>query len=179
MIEALGAKQQEASAPRAVAPQGVVQPGDPADLPGPATGAAVAGTGSGPYYSPVVRLDAETQRTVIMFRDVSTGKVQTQYPSERQLEAYRASLRQQKAQDEGGETDKSRSSTAEESPLRPGQASRPPAAAPSGGMLAGLPPANAVAGEPPGPAGRGLAAAVAVTEAAAGGVRPRFAAVTA
>ncbi|HEV7367933.1 hypothetical protein [Arenibaculum sp.] len=110
MIEALGAKQQEASALRAVAPQGVVQPGDPADLPGPATGAAVAGAGAGPYYSPVVRLDAETQRTVITFRDVATGKVQTQYPSERQLEAYRSSLRQQKVReaeaaqrDSGGE----------------------------------------------------------------------------
>lgn len=51
---------------------------------------------NGVYYSPVLQLDAETQRTVIQFRDVETGKVTVQYPSERQLEAYRSSLRQRR-----------------------------------------------------------------------------------
>ncbi|UEM20233.1 hypothetical protein JL100_024645 [Skermanella mucosa] len=41
------------------------------------------------YFSPVVRLDSETQRTVLQYRDGSDGKVLVQYPSEKQLEAYR------------------------------------------------------------------------------------------
>ncbi|WP_207476520.1 hypothetical protein [Arenibaculum pallidiluteum] len=58
------------------------------------------GAGSnGPYYSPVVRLDAESHRTVITFRDVNTGDVTIQYPTERQLEAYRASVRQRQQQE--------------------------------------------------------------------------------
>jgi hypothetical protein len=41
------------------------------------------------FYSPVVRLDPETQRTVLQYRDANSGKVVMQYPSEKQLEAYR------------------------------------------------------------------------------------------
>lgn len=105
MIEPLGAKQQEASALRAQALQGGARP---EGMAGRSEAAAVAAMASGPYYSPVVRLDVETQRAVIMFRDVSTGKVQIQYPSERQLEAYRASLRQQTGQGEAQQADESR-----------------------------------------------------------------------
>lgn len=50
------------------------------------------------YFSPVVHLDVETQRTVLMYRDAQTGKVVSQYPSEKQLEAYRQQLKQEAAE---------------------------------------------------------------------------------
>lgn len=91
MLDAIGMKLQDAPAPRAE----TIQDSAKQEPAAPATNAATAATTSGgPYYSPVLRLDSETQRTVIQYRDVTTGKVQIQYPSERQLEAYRASLRQ-------------------------------------------------------------------------------------
>jgi hypothetical protein len=164
MIEAIGAKQQEASALRAQAPQGGARPGDAADPSGPA--AAVAAMESGPYFSPVVRLDAETQRTVILFRDVSTGKVQIQYPSERQLEAYRASLRQRNGQGEAGQADDG-GAAAGDVVIH----GRRAADAADGGPMARFSAVTAPAGDRTGPAMRGLAAA-------AGG-RPHVSAVTA
>jgi hypothetical protein len=95
MLDAIGIKLLDASAPRAEPRQdsGRQEQAPPAG----STAAAAAG---GPYYSPVLRLDSETQRTVIQYRDVSTGKVQIQYPSERQLEAYRVSQRQREEEAE-------------------------------------------------------------------------------
>lgn len=100
MVDAIGVKLQEASmlraqAPRLASAQGAMGQADSTAM----AGAALAAGDR--YYSPVVRLDPETQRTVILFRDASSGKVQVQYPSERQLEAYRASMRQQQAQERG------------------------------------------------------------------------------
>lgn len=40
------------------------------------------------YFSPVVRIDPETQQTIIIFRE-EDGEVTKQYPSEEELEAYR------------------------------------------------------------------------------------------
>lgn len=40
------------------------------------------------YFSPVVRIDPETQQTIIIFRE-GDGEVKRQYPSEEELEAYR------------------------------------------------------------------------------------------
>jgi len=40
------------------------------------------------YYSPVVRIDNDSQIAVLQYRDASTGEVQTQYPSPRQIESY-------------------------------------------------------------------------------------------
>jgi hypothetical protein len=51
------------------------------------------------YYSPVVRIDSETQRTVLQYRDGSDGKVLVQYPSEKQLEAYRSSAKADRARE--------------------------------------------------------------------------------
>ncbi|HSK41735.1 MAG TPA: hypothetical protein VK943_18360 [Arenibaculum sp.] len=98
MVNAIGVKLQDAPVLQAQAPQLTPAQG----APGQADSATMAGaalTAGGPYYSPVVRLDPETQRTVILFRDAGSGKVQVQYPSERQLEAYRASIRQQQGQE--------------------------------------------------------------------------------
>jgi hypothetical protein len=44
------------------------------------------------YFSPVVRLDPETEIAVWQFRDPTTGKVVEQYPAERTIAAYRAQL---------------------------------------------------------------------------------------
>jgi hypothetical protein len=38
-------------------------------------------------------LDIESQRVVIQFRDADSGEVTSQFPSERQLEAYKSTLR--------------------------------------------------------------------------------------
>ena len=45
-------------------------------------------SGGAKYFSPVVRLDPETQRVVLLYRDPETGDVLSQYPSEKQLKAY-------------------------------------------------------------------------------------------
>ena len=42
------------------------------------------------YFSPVVRLDPETEIAVWQFRDPTSGKVVEQYPAERTVAAYRA-----------------------------------------------------------------------------------------
>jgi hypothetical protein len=94
MLDAIGIKLPDASAPRAEAQQDSGRREQ-----APAAGATAAVGAGGPYYSPVLRLDSETQRTVIQYRDVATGKVQIQYPSERQLEAYRASMRRQREEE--------------------------------------------------------------------------------
>lgn len=95
MLDAIGIKLLDASAPRAEPRQdsGRQEQAPPA-------GAIAAAAAGGPYYSPVLRLDSETQRTVIQYRDIATGKVQVQYPSERQLEAYRMSQRQREEEAE-------------------------------------------------------------------------------
>lgn len=95
MMDAIGIKMLDASAPRAEAQQDSVR--QEQALP---SGSPAAARPVGPYYSPILRLDSETQRTVIQYRDVTTGKVQIQYPSERQLEAYRMSLRQRPEEEE-------------------------------------------------------------------------------
>lgn len=40
------------------------------------------------YFSPVVRIDPESQQAIIIFREAD-GEVTRQYPSEKELEAYR------------------------------------------------------------------------------------------
>jgi hypothetical protein len=47
-----------------------------------------------------VRIDSETQRTVLQFRDGSDGKVIVQYPSEKQLEAYRSKANTERAKEQ-------------------------------------------------------------------------------
>lgn len=42
------------------------------------------------YFSPVVRIDPESQQAIIIFREAD-GEVKRQYPSEKELEAYRSS----------------------------------------------------------------------------------------
>ncbi len=41
------------------------------------------------YFSPVVRIDPESQQAIIIFREAD-GEVTRQYPSEKELEAYRS-----------------------------------------------------------------------------------------
>jgi hypothetical protein len=47
-----------------------------------------------------VRIDSETQRTVLQYRDGSDGKVVVQYPSEKQLEAYRSKATAERAKEQ-------------------------------------------------------------------------------
>jgi hypothetical protein len=95
MMDAIGNTLQGATAIRGASQQSVGQTAQPeAD---PLAGAA---TEPSRYYSPVVRLDSETQRTVLQFRDGSDGKVLVQYPSERQLEAYRSQANAERAKDQ-------------------------------------------------------------------------------
>src|SRR4051794_39218160 len=95
MMDAIGNTLQGATAIRGTNQQSVSQTAQPeAD---PLAGAA---TEPSRYYSPVVRLDSETQRTVLQFRDGSDGKVLVQYPSERQLEAYRSQANAERAKDQ-------------------------------------------------------------------------------
>ena len=85
MMDAIGNTLQGTTAIRGASQQSVTQTAQPeADT--------NAGSVNEPsrYYSPVVRIDSETQRTVLQFRDGSDGKVLVQYPSEKQLEAYRS-----------------------------------------------------------------------------------------
>ncbi|WP_158047170.1 hypothetical protein [Skermanella pratensis] len=84
MMDAIGNTLQGTAALRAPAQQSVSRAAQQeAD---PTAGAAAEPSR---YFSPVVRLDSETQRTVLQYRDGSDGKVLVQYPSEKQLEAYR------------------------------------------------------------------------------------------
>jgi hypothetical protein len=43
----------------------------------------------GMYYSPVVRIDPQTQQAVWEVRDPQSGRIVQQFPSEAQLRAYR------------------------------------------------------------------------------------------
>jgi hypothetical protein len=84
MMDAIGNTVQASTATRAASQQAVPRTAQQdAD---PTAGASLEPSR---YYSPVVRLDSETQRTVLQYRDGSDGKVLVQYPTERQLEAYR------------------------------------------------------------------------------------------
>lgn len=84
MMDAIGNTLQGTAAVRAPAQQSV--PRTAQQEADPTAGAAAEPSR---YFSPVVRLDSETQRTVLQYRDGSDGKVLVQYPSEKQLEAYR------------------------------------------------------------------------------------------
>ena len=95
MMDAIGNTLQGTTAIRGSSQQSVTQTAQPeADPP--------AGSVNEPsrYYSPVVRIDSETQRTVLQFRDGSDGKVLVQYPSEKQLEAYRSKASAERAKEQ-------------------------------------------------------------------------------
>jgi hypothetical protein len=95
MMDAIGNTLQGATAIRGSSQQSVNQTAQPEADP-------LAGSVSEPsrYYSPVVRIDSETQRTVLQFRDGSDGKVIVQYPSEKQMEAYRSKANTERAKDQ-------------------------------------------------------------------------------
>jgi hypothetical protein len=95
MMDAIGNTLQGATAIRGSSQQSVNQTAQPEADP-------LAGSVNEPsrYYSPVVRIDSETQRTVLQFRDGSDGKVIVQYPSEKQLEAYRSKANTERAKDQ-------------------------------------------------------------------------------
>ncbi len=95
MMDAIGNTLQGATAIRGASQQSVTQTAQPEADP-------LAGSVNEPsrYYSPVVRIDSETQRTVLQFRDGSDGKVLVQYPSEKQLEAYRSKATTERAKEQ-------------------------------------------------------------------------------
>src|SRR4051812_46183704 len=95
MMDAIGNTLQGATAVRGSGQQSVPQTAQPEADP-------LAGAVPEPsrYYSPVVRIDSETQRTVLQFRDGSDGKVLVQYPSEKQLEAYRSRATTERAKEQ-------------------------------------------------------------------------------
>jgi len=95
MMDAIGNTLQGTTAVRGSSQQSVTQTAQPEADP-------LAGSVSEPsrYYSPVVRIDSETQRTVLQFRDGSDGKVLVQYPSEKQLEAYRSKATTERAKEQ-------------------------------------------------------------------------------
>ena len=95
MMDAIGNTLQGTTAIRGSSQQSVNQTAQPEADP-------LAGSVNEPsrYYSPVVRIDSETQRTVLQFRDGSDGKVMVQYPSEKQLEAYRSKANTERAKEQ-------------------------------------------------------------------------------
>src|SRR5689334_1281828 len=95
MMDAIGNTLQGVAAVRASSQQSVSQTAQPEADP-------LAGSVAEPsrYYSPVVRIDSETQRTVLQYRDGSDGKVVVQYPSEKQLEAYRSKANAERAKEQ-------------------------------------------------------------------------------
>ena len=95
MMDAIGNTLQGTTAIRGSSQQAVNQQAQPEADP-------LAGSVNEPsrYYSPVVRIDSETQRTVLQFRDGSDGKVLVQYPSEKQLEAYRSKATTERAKEQ-------------------------------------------------------------------------------
>jgi len=95
MMDAIGNTLQGTTAVRASSQQSVTQTAQPEADP-------LAGSVNEPsrYYSPVVRIDSETQRSVLQFRDGSDGKVLVQYPSEKQLEAYRSKANAERAKEQ-------------------------------------------------------------------------------
>lgn len=40
------------------------------------------------FYSPVIKIDSETQNVVLQYRDSETGKIEREYPKEVQVGAY-------------------------------------------------------------------------------------------
>ena len=38
------------------------------------------------FFSPVIRIDAETQSAILMYRDTETGEVEKSFPSDSKLE---------------------------------------------------------------------------------------------
>ena len=148
MMDAIGNTLQGTAAVRAPAQQSVPrtaqQEADP-----------TAGAASEPsrYFSPVVRLDSQTQRTVLQYRDGSDGKVLVQYPSEKQLEAYRnrAIAERSKEQEQADATKSARQGE----PIR--VAFGQPAAGPSEAGQAG---ADASATPVPAPIGAAIPIAV-------------------
>jgi hypothetical protein len=116
MMDAIGNTLQGAAAIRGSSQQSVNQTAQPEADP-------LAGSVNEPsrYYSPVVRIDSETQRTVLQFRDGSDGKVLVQYPSEKQLEAYRSKATAERAKEQ--EEAEARISGSQEAAASTGQTS--------------------------------------------------------
>ena len=40
------------------------------------------------YSSPVLRIDNDTQTVILQYRDISTGEIEIQYPSKKQMQSY-------------------------------------------------------------------------------------------
>ena len=53
------------------------------------------------YFSPVTRIDVETQRAVLQYRNAETGQLIRQYPSEKQIQAYQRAASQVGRDDAG------------------------------------------------------------------------------
>lgn len=45
--------------------------------------------GDAVYFSPVIKIDKETQSAVIQYRDQETGEVENEYPHKEKLNAYK------------------------------------------------------------------------------------------
>lgn len=59
------------------------------------------------YVSPILTLDTDSQRVILKYRDTSNGETVNQYPSKKQLDAYRSSEPEQQAEPKAGKsTDK-------------------------------------------------------------------------
>lgn len=43
------------------------------------------------YFSPVIRIDPDTQTAIIQYRDSSTGQITNEYPTPRQMDSYKHS----------------------------------------------------------------------------------------
>jgi len=65
-----------------------VDPAAPRSRPAPAAQDAPRAR-YGMYFSPVVRIDPQTQQAVWQVRDPQSGRVVQQFPTEAQLRAYR------------------------------------------------------------------------------------------
>ena len=127
MMDAIGNTLQGATAIRGSSQQSVTQTAQPEADP-------LAGSVNEPsrYYSPVVRIDSETQRTVLQFRDGSDGKVLVQYPSEKQLEAYRSKASTERAKEQ--EKAEARISGDKDAEAAPAGRDRPDRNRPAGGF---------------------------------------------
>jgi len=53
-------------------------------------GAVIAEGPNAGFLSPIIRVDPSTQLAILQFRDSQTGTIETQYPSEQTVRAYRA-----------------------------------------------------------------------------------------
>jgi hypothetical protein len=47
------------------------------------------------YFSPVIKIDAETSAAIIQYRDSETGAVENEYPSPRQVDSYKKAAPQE------------------------------------------------------------------------------------